>query len=272
LAVRIQRPSLWGSQLVEDLVKRARGEADVRYVGQIYKRQAPSFPNRRRYRQPLIIGCSVAHFNVTAGTLGCFVEADDGSACILSNNHVLANENNATAGDAILQPGHIDEGKNPADIVARLKSFIPLNVATPNTVDCAIAALEPGIRCDFSSMEGLGKITGSRNDIPDNRAVAKLGRTTGVTRASVTASELDHVVVGYEIGSLTFNQVVEIDGIASLFSDGGDSGSLIVDDQGLAVALLFAGSEQGGTNNRGLTYACYIQNVLTALNIRLKLS
>jgi hypothetical protein len=192
--------------------------------------------------------------------------------CILSNNHVLANENNAVAGDPILQPGPIDGGANPSDVVARLKSFIPLNPAASNTVDCAIGALDPGISCDFSTLEGLGRVTGSRIDIPDNGAVAKLGRTTGITQASITAFEVDNVVVGYDIGTLTFDQVVEIDGVGSPFSDGGDSGSLIVDDQGLAVALLFAGSDQGGTNGLGLTYACHIDNVLTALNVRLKLA
>jgi hypothetical protein len=42
----------------------------------------------------------------SSGTLGCRVK--DGSAVyILSNNHVLANSNEAEPGDAILQPGQL---------------------------------------------------------------------------------------------------------------------------------------------------------------------
>jgi hypothetical protein len=56
--------------------------------------------------RPLRIGGSVGHFKITAGTLGCFVRARIGDALhILTNNHVLADENRAKVGDAILQPG-----------------------------------------------------------------------------------------------------------------------------------------------------------------------
>ena len=52
---------------------------------------------------------------------------------------------------------------------------------------------------------------------------------------------------------------------------GGDSGSLIVTDNEARnpVALLFAGSNQGGSNGRGLTYANPIDAVLNNLSVRL---
>jgi hypothetical protein len=52
-------------------------------------------------------------------------------------------------------------------------------------------------------------------------------------------------------------------------SDAGDSGSLIVDDQMLAAALLFAGGDHGGSNGKGLTYANPIAAVLKALKVKL---
>jgi hypothetical protein len=53
------------------------------------------------------------------------------------------------------------------------------------------------------------------------------------------------------------------------FSRGGDSGSLIVDQNNLATALLFAGGETGGSNGMGLSYANPIEAVLQALTITL---
>ena len=78
--------------------------------------------------------------------------------------------------------------------------------------------------------------------------------------------EVDGVVVRYGIGNLSFDNQIEIEGAGSAaFSDGGDSGSLIVDDEGSAVGLLFAGGDVGGRNNMGLTYANPIGAVLQNL-------
>jgi hypothetical protein len=48
--------------------------------------------------RPVECGTSVGHFNITAGTLGCLVKktaVDDDEIFILSNNHVLADSNQA---------------------------------------------------------------------------------------------------------------------------------------------------------------------------------
>jgi hypothetical protein len=52
-------------------------------------------------------------------------------------------------------------------------------------------------------------------------------------------------------------------------SQGGDSGSLIVDADRKAVAILFAGGDLGGSNGKGLTFANPIDAVLKALKIEL---
>jgi len=54
----------------------------------------------------LLIGASAGHFDTIGGTLGCFVTMmndGDHSPRILSNNHVLANENRGKSGDDIVQ-------------------------------------------------------------------------------------------------------------------------------------------------------------------------
>ncbi len=79
------------------------------------------------------------------------------------------------------------------------------------------------------------------------------------------------MVVDYGLGSLTFDHQIEVDNTTNTpFAAGGDSGALVVDDRGLAVGLLFAVSDQGGSAGLGLTYANHITNVLSALNVQLK--
>ena len=122
-------------------------------------------------------------------------------------------------------------------------------------------------------LRGLGKLSGLGDAFLDEGTeVAKLGRTTGLTRGRVTAFEMDNVVVGYDIGNVRFDDQVEIEGAGDgPFSDGGDSGSLIVGRDRRGVALLFAGSDQGGANGQGLTYANPLRAVLDALKVNLAL-
>jgi hypothetical protein len=126
LAVRVQRQGLMSGPLVVEMVQKAKGEADVRMIGRIDKRTRgrrrvelarraaqraarrrsavamAAVPWHQRNTRPLLIGASVGHVDVTAGTIGAFVRRGK-DVGILSNNHVLANENDASAGDPILQ-------------------------------------------------------------------------------------------------------------------------------------------------------------------------
>lgn len=270
LALRIQNQSLVGSEDVKRIVEQARNEVDVRYVGRIHKLQAPWQQTRVR---PLKIGVSIGHYRITAGTLGCFVRATDGGgtppAMVLSNNHVLANENDAAKGDDILQPGAYDDGRRPEDAVAALDRFVRLQPAGVNIVDCAAATLNAGIAYDAVTITGIGNLTGT-GDLPEAGAVAKLGRTTGATSGRVTAFEVDNLIIGYDSGDLRFDNQVEIESTGTgPFSQGGDSGSMIVDGSQQAVALLFAGSDIGGVNGLGLTYANPLSEVLARLNVSL---
>lgn len=78
-------------------------------------------PHRFRMR-PAPGGISVGHYRITAGTLGCLATGlsapRNSRLMILSNNHVLANSNNAAYGDCICQPGPYDGGACP-----RIKSL-----------------------------------------------------------------------------------------------------------------------------------------------------
>jgi len=269
LAIRVQHPQLLRSPEIARLRELAHGEAEVRYVGSIRPMQSPWYQSRCR---PLRIGCSVGHFNVTAGTLGAFVrDTTTGATNILSNNHVLADENRSQPGDQILQPGKYDNGTQPTDVVAALTRFESIDFSNPNLVDCAIAKLENSVQATITSLDTLGQLMGQRGTPIDvGVLVRKLGRTTGVTYGSISAIELDNVAVGYDQGVAQFDSQIEIESVGpGLFSDGGDSGSLVVDADNLGLGLLFAGSDQGGANSLGLTYANPLETVLTALSANL---
>ncbi len=103
--------------------------------------------------------------------------------------------------------------------------------------------------------------------------VRKLGRTTGLTNGRISAVALDDVGVDMETGIAVFDNQIEIESTreGKPFCLGGDSGSLIVDSDNLAAALLFAGSDEGGAWDLGLTFANPIGAVITALGIRFDL-
>jgi hypothetical protein len=271
LAVRLQRRGLAESEEVERLRKMAKDEIDVRYIGRVSKR-ATGTPWHLERNRPLRIGGSVGHFNITAGTLGGFVTSrGKNDILILSNNHVLADENRCKAGDAILQPGEMDGGKKSKDQVAALHRFIALSKTRPNVLDCATAKLLAGIDWNVDRLTGLGRLAGlSDRPLDPGLRVAKVGRTTGLTRGRISAFELDDLAIVYDMGNIIFNDSLEIESTTSRpFSDGGDSGSLIVDTEKKAVAQLFAGSDIGGRGNLGVTYATPIRRVLDALKVDL---
>lgn len=272
LAVRLQDRALERSDLVASISAKAKGEVDVRYVGRIRARAKPWYQSRQR---PLLIGSSTGFLAtgfIMAGTLGCFVRSGSSTALyILSNNHVLADENRYAKGGSIVQPGALDGGSPTADRVAKLTKFVRLETTKTNFVDCAIAKLNASIQADVHKLKGLGTLAGLRSgELQIGDVVHKVGRTTGVRHGKVTAIELDGVDVEYDIGVVSFDNQIEIEGAGNRsFSDAGDSGSLIVDDEMRAGALLFAGGDHGGSNGKGLTYGNPIGAVLKALKVKL---
>jgi hypothetical protein len=81
---------------------------------------------------------------------------------------------------------------------------------------------------------------------------------------------LDNLMVAYDTGLLRFDNQIEIEGAGDqAFSDGGDSGSLVINEESCGAALLFAGAPTGGSNSRGLTYANPLRTVLDELEIDL---
>ena len=227
---------------------------------------ARSDPTKRMRPAPL--GYSVGHFAITAGSIGARVVDGAGNVYVLSNNHVLANSNGASIGDAIYQPGAYDGG-TASDQFATLFAFKPIDFSgAANTFDGAIArSTTADLGFASPTDDGYGppsaQIFGDANGdgLFDNvndllgLPVQKYGRTTKLTHGQITGIN-GTVTVCYEvlyifcIKSATFTNQLIVD--AAGFSGGGDSGSLIVTDNGSLnpVGLLFAGSSTQTIVNR----------------------
>jgi hypothetical protein len=239
--------------------------------------QAARF-NALEYTQrerPARSGISVGHVNITAGTLGGLVrDRVTGDVVILSNNHVLAESNDATIGDPVLQPGPADGGQDPRDRIARLTRFAPIDFApgAENRVDCAIATPDPGDVLWNTVDVGPGlPVAPRRLDESDlGEFVQKTGRTTEHTQGFVQAL-FGTVQVKYSLfQKATFVDQIIVSQAPSEeeFSSGGDSGSLVYDSDGACIGLLFGGS-QGTEEQPGTTIINPIHFVTQALDIEL---
>jgi hypothetical protein len=211
-----------------------------------------------------------------SGTLGSLIEDAGKREYILSNNHVLAKSDHAAVGDAIIQPGLIDNNCTPlgessgVQPVASLAGWLPLRSRQTNA-DAAIAqvtsrAVDPGgnilelggRQADgtlAAAPPGISSTGGLGETATLDLQVAKSGRTTGLTCGGISAIDLD-VTVDYYLDcaetrpylSKTFTHQLGLSG--NQFSDAGDSGALVVDAANAEpVGLYFA----GGTDALGVS-------------------
>lgn len=191
--------------------------------------------------RPVRAGISISNLNISAGTLGGFFVDKDGDVVLLSNEHVIAGERmkgphgwSPEKGNVTIQPGTFDGG-NLNNVIAHLKSWVPLKTRD-NKEDSAIAKIDD-LSIIINEIKGLGKI----NEIKDatiSMAVQKVGRTTGLTKGKIISV---HTTVCVQYGNLTrcFKDCI----VTTSMSEGGDSGSLLLDMDMNVVGLLFAGSE-----------------------------
>ena len=250
----------------------------VEETGRIYARSDPT--TRRR---PAPIGFSVGHPAITAGTIGGRVIDPLGNVYVLSNNHVLANANAAQLGDPTLQPGPLDGGTDPADRIGTLYAFEPLKlvfnqygvIPPSNWMDAAIALSSTSLLSNSTPTDdgyGVPSSTvyadANGDGFIDDRSLLlgvnaqKYGRTTKLTQGQITGVNVT-IDVCYDLFCLTLGRFYDQVAICcSGFSDGGDSGSLIVSADGNKnpIALLFAGDQT-------LTYGNRIDLVLAKFGV-----
>ena len=207
-------------------------ESDVEEVGKLI-----ALANTNRYR-PALGGVSIGHYQITAGTLGCLVKDRKTTAVfMLSNNHVLANSNNAKKNDPILQPGSYDGGKKPKDTIGYLDKWIAIQFNNQvNFIDAALAKPKNKSWVKPEILQ-IGIPTG-HGEAKLGIFVQKSGRTTGYTTGKIKDISATVKVQYDQKVALFQNQI-----LTTAMSQGGDSGSLVLDQQKRAVGLLFAGSD-----------------------------
>jgi hypothetical protein len=125
-------------------------------------------------------------------------------------------------------------------------------------VDASVAQVVPGmVRADGAILE-IGALSSETASAAVNQKVKKSGRTTGLTRSTVSALNAtisvayDNECAGGVAFTKTFTGQIVIANRGSKFLAGGDSGSLMVQDvvsSPKAVGLLYAGSSTSAIAN-----------------------
>lgn len=233
------------------------------------KTTTPPVSHTAKQTPPIQLGTSggwrydLANGYCCGGTLGSLV-TKGGKQYIMSNYHVLeadivlgGNNRIATTGDYVIQPGLIDVGCNAAN--AQNVGTLVVSQSLPNSnVDVSTAEVIPGmVRTDGAILE-IGVISSQTVAAYIGQPVKKSGRTTGLTRSTVSGLNAT-ISVAYEnecaggaAFTKTFTGQIVIANKRSAFLAGGDSGSLMVEDVATnprAIGLLFAGSTQTAIAN-----------------------
>jgi hypothetical protein len=225
--------------------------------------------HKAKQTPPISLGTSggwrydLANGYCCGGTLGSLVKKGT-TQYVLSNYHVLeadivsgGNGRVAQAGDPVVQPGLIDVNCTAASAqnVATLSGIKSL---PSSNVDCAIAQVVSGMVNTSGSILDIGTISATTQAAAIGQAVKKSGRTTGLSRSTVSGLNAT-VSVAYEnecaggaAFTKTFTGQILVRNRGSRFLNSGDSGSLMVQDvttNPRAIGLLFAGSSTTAVAN-----------------------
>ena len=225
-----------------------------------------------RQTPPIQLGTSggwtydLANGYCCGGTLGSLI-TDGVNQYILSCYHVFqadivlgGNNRIAKAGDPVIQPGLIDVNcsASGARAVATLSPLsFPASLPSSN-VDASIAGVVSGMVNNTGAILEIGTISHTTVAAALGQAVKKSGRTTALTRSSISGLNAtikvayDNECAGGSAFTKTFTGQIIIKNQGSKFLNSGDSGSLLVEDQSTnprAIGLLFAGSSTEAVAN-----------------------
>jgi len=223
---------------------------------------SPTVSHTAKQTPPIQLGTSggwrydLANGYCCGGTLGSLVDIG-GKKYIMSNYHVFeadivngGNNRRAQTGDFVIQPGLIDVACTAAN-AQNVATLLVQNSLPNNNVDVSVAEIVSGMVDEAGSILEIGTISSSTVAASLRQAVKKSGRTTGLTRSTVSGLNAtvsvayDNECAGGAAFTKTFTGQIIVGNRASKFLAGGDSGSLMVEDvttNPRAVGLLFAGS------------------------------
>lgn len=190
------------------------------------------------------------------GTLGSLINVG-GQLRILSNYHVFeadivpgGNGVVAQTGDPIIQPGLIDVNCNKAN-AQNVATLVKTSSLPNSNVDCSSANIISGMVNTSGAILEIGTLRSATVAASVGQAVKKSGRTTGLTRSSISglnatiSVQYENECAGGIAFTKTFTGQILVTNTRSKFLGSGDSGSLMVEDvttNPRAIGLLFAGS------------------------------
>lgn len=262
----------------------SRLPTDVVEVGKI-----KLLSSRTNRHDPVPLGISVGHKDITAGTVGFMARDNDpesdsfGLEGSVSNNHVYANVNVGEIGDEILQPGAHDGG-TLNDTALRLKRFVEILVGEDPCAEqsgifyylCLFFCLFYG--CDAEAPDNK---VDAAFALPDGRTLSprmfEAGTLTGIAEAVVGETIFkdgrSSGFIGNPVEAIDGEAAVDLgDGRRALFVDlivvdpkiliPGDSGSPTFNQAKQLVGIGFAGSDQ-------ISLHVKIQNIIEELKVEL---
>jgi hypothetical protein len=229
------------------------------------KRAHPSALRRRPSESPPASGASIGHRDGYPGTLGCYVAIDEGRGIgVISAAHVFDRNDRSDIGDVVLSPRPPDGPRTKEFHIGHLKNYYYLNhFQSPkdnylNCQDIAVIGLEEKLRKnlpqktmvwspeDPDQLMPIKKVIGGKA-VADRlgQRVYKVGRTTGLTcgileivglqRQRIVINNLDYI----------YSNVLAVKRIdIAPFSQAGDSGAVVYTEDGYAIGLVIAGTDQ----------------------------
>ena len=183
--------------------------------------------------------------------MGALVSDRNNNLFILSNNHVLAESDQARTGDTVVQPALVDLNCNPqagGRTVGSLRYVVPLQ-STADQCGCGVGGGDarrrqhrghPAVRARdqwHAHAGGSRRRYGGEELTPgllNQLRVVKSGRTTGLTCSTVNTVDLTvQVDYYYDCAETqhyyTKTYVNQIGMPGASFADSGDSGALVLD-------------------------------------------
>jgi hypothetical protein len=264
LTVYVDRDAKNAGEVIRNLPREYRGVAVRVYLTD----EIRAMGNTAKQTLPIRLGTSGGSaYDLTnsfccGGTLGSLVKIGT-TQYILSCSHVLegdtvlgSNNRIAQTGDPIVQPGLMDVGCNRT-LAQTVGTLVKKSSLSKSNLDCGIAKVITGrVRTDGYIL-GIGTISHYPLKAAFNQRVKKSGRTTGLTRSSISGLNATlKVTYTRECHGATWSKIftgqIVVNNPTNAFLKPGDSGSLLVQDVSTnprPIGLLIAGNSTAAFAN-----------------------
>jgi len=266
-ALLVEKEGSAAQETAKDLEKQHQGSVVVKVTGKAYS----SKPSERIEQEPLdklVPGASLGHYRGFPGSLGGFVTykaRTKRSLGLISASHVLAMNNTAKKGEAVLHPGSPDGPRVLDNKIGTLVNYTYLvhyqdedeDTDPLNTEDIALIKPDDPERLPSANMvpnpndpDTRIKLKGS---IPAEQLfervgeqVYKQGRTTGFTVGTLDVASVMNYSIQLPDGRLyVYKDLAVVKNVAGKrFSLPGDSGSIVYTTDGKAIGLVVGGSPE----------------------------